>query len=148
LSLALSVTVVPLLARWAFRRHRDIGETTTAIEGWLFGVYGRSLDAVVRRPLLAVLAAIVLAAATWGLFYEVGTGFMPPADEGGFVVDILTPAGSALAETDRQVRAIEGVLAKTPEVAAYSRRTGAELGLFATAQNKSDILVRLKPRNQ
>ena len=82
------------------------------------------------------------------LFYRVGTGFFPPADEGGFVVDYLTPAGSALAETDRQVRAMEKVIADTPEVASYSRRTGSELGLFATAQNTGDILVRLKPRGQ
>ena len=33
-------------------------------------------------------------------------------------------------------------------MAAYSRRTGSELGLFATAQNTGDILVRLKPRSQ
>jgi multidrug efflux pump subunit AcrB len=33
-------------------------------------------------------------------------------------------------------------------VASYSRRTGSELGLFATAQNTGDILVRLKPRSQ
>ncbi len=61
-------------------------------------------------------------------------------------MDYLTPAGSALGETDRQVRAMERVIADTPEVAAYSRRTGSELGLFATAQNTGDILVRLKPR--
>src|SRR5207248_11006071 len=30
----------------------------------------------------------------------------------------------------------------------YSRRTGAELGLFATQQNKGDILVKLKPRSE
>ena len=77
-----------------------------------------------------------------------GTGFLPPADEGGFVIDYITPAGSALEETDRQVRAMEKVLAELPEVAAYSRRTGSELGLFATAQNTGDILVRLKPRSE
>src|SRR4030095_13473617 len=80
--------------------------------------------------------------------YQVGTGFFPAADEGGFVLDYITPAGSALAETDRQVRRIEKIIAETPEVAAYSRRTGSELGVFATAQNTGDILVRLKPRAQ
>ena len=35
LSLGLSVTVVPLLARWAFRHHQDKGETTTHAEGAL-----------------------------------------------------------------------------------------------------------------
>ena len=101
---------------------------------------------MVTRPVVAVVVALALAASTAVLFRSVGTGFLPPADEGGFVVDYLTPAGSALGETDRQVRAMEAVIAATPEVAAYSRRTGSELGLFATAQNTGDILVRLKPR--
>jgi multidrug efflux pump subunit AcrB len=91
---------------------------------------------------------VLLAAMSVGLFYAVGTGFLPKADEGGFVVDYLTPAGSALEDTDRAVRAMEKVLSDTPEVASYSRRTGSELGLFATAQNSGDILVRLKPRGQ
>ena len=143
-SLGLSISIVPLLAKWAVRRHHaPAGESH---EGWLQRGYARSLNTMVTRPLLAVVVAVVLAAATVGLFYSIGTGFLPPADEGGFVVDYLTPAGSALAETDRQVRAMEKVIAATPEVAAYSRRTGSELGLFATAQNTGDILVRLKPR--
>ena len=45
-----------------------------------------------------------------------GTGFFPAADEGGFVVDYLTPAGSDLTETDRQVKVIEKVVAGMPEV--------------------------------
>ena len=103
---------------------------------------------MVARPLAAVGIALSLAALTVVLFRQVGTGFFPNADEGGFVLDYLTPAGSALAETDRQVRAIERVISETPEVASYSRRTGSELGLFATAQNTGDIVVRLKPRGQ
>src|SRR5262249_60332984 len=40
------------------------------------------------------------------------------------------------------------IIAATHEVAAFSRRPGAELGLFATQPNKGDILVRLKPRSE
>ena len=69
-------------------------------------------------------------------------------DEGGFVIDYLTPAGTALEETDRIVRKVEAIVAATPEVASFSRRTGSELGLFATEQNKGDVLVRLKPRSE
>jgi CzcA family heavy metal efflux pump len=145
ISLGLSVTIVPLLARWVFRHHH---EKSAPSEGKLYEWYGRQLDFVVSRPIVSVLLALVLAVLTVALFFTVGTGFLPPADEGGFVIDYLTPAGSALAETDRQVRAFEKVLTATPEVASYSRRTGSELGLFATAQNKGDLLVRLKPRSQ
>ena len=110
--------------------------------------YARLLQGVVARPVVAVGFAVLLAAFTAASFSRVGTGFFPAADEGGFVLDYLTPAGSALGETDRQVRAIEKVISDIPEVASYSRRTGSELGLFATAQNTGDILVRLKPRSE
>ena len=145
LSLFVSITVVPLLAGWALRRHPD--ERADA-GSRLDDFYTRRLNAVVRRPRAAIVAALLLVVVTAALFMFAGTGFLPPADEGGFVIDYLTPAGSALADTDRQVRAMEKVLSQTPEVAAYSRRTGSELGLFATAQNSGDILVRLKPRDQ
>ncbi|HEY6830587.1 MAG TPA: efflux RND transporter permease subunit, partial [Gemmatimonadaceae bacterium] len=43
---------------------------------------------------------------------------------------------------------VEHILGSTPEIVATSRRTGAELGLFATLQNRGDINARLKPQNQ
>jgi CzcA family heavy metal efflux pump len=144
ISLALSISLVPLLGGWAARRHRPTGESHSGLDR----AYGRLLAGVVQRPVTAVVAAVLLSVLTVALFLRVGTGFFPAADEGGFVVDYVTPAGSALAETDRQVRAIERAIALTPEVATYSRRTGSELGLFATAQNSGDILVRLQPRGQ
>ena len=144
ISLALSISIVPLMARWAASHHKPAGEWHGRVEG----TYERMLGWMVGSPLLSIAVAILLAALTVGLFYAVGTGFFPAADEGGFVLDYLTPEGSALSETDRQVKVMEKVIAETPEVASYSRRTGSELGLFATAQNTGDILVRLKPRNQ
>ena len=144
ISLALAVSVVALMARWATAHHRPAGEW----HGRLEQTYERLLGLMVRVPAISVATGVLLLALTIVLFSRVGTGFFPPADEGGFVLDYLTPEGSALADTDRQVRLIERVVADTPEVAAYSRRTGSELGLFATAQNSGDILVRLKPRSQ
>src|SRR5262249_52350561 len=73
------------------------------------------------------------------------TGFLPEIDEGAFVLDYWSPGGTALAETDRQVNIIEKILMSTPEITGTSRRTGAELGLFATEQNRGDINARLKP---
>ena len=45
------------------------------------------------------------------------------------------------------VHRVEEVVAATPEVAGFARRTGAELGLFATEQNRGDIVVKLKPQS-
>jgi CzcA family heavy metal efflux pump len=143
-SLVLALTLIPLLARWGISRDRANAHPG----GRLDDFYARTLRPMLTRPALAVVVAIVLAVVGGALYFSVGTGFLPRADEGGFVVDYLTPAGSALEETDRQLRKVEEVLLKTPEVASIQRRTGSELGLFATQQNSGDVLVRLKPRGQ
>ena len=138
-SLFLALTIIPLLARF-------LPAPAVHGESMLDRAYIFSLRPWLRRPGLAIVVMLALAAGGIGLYSRLGTGFLPQMDEGGFVIDYLTPAGTALEETDRQVRQIEGVLAAMPEVAAFSRRTGSELGLFATQQNKGDVLVRLKPR--
>jgi multidrug efflux pump subunit AcrB len=76
------------------------------------------------------------------------TGFMPAMDEGGFILDYLLPPGTSLAETDRVCAGIGRILLSTPDVSAYSRRTGTELGFTITSQNTGDFSVKLKPRGQ
>ena len=146
ISLVQSLTLIPLLARFAARRRERETVPLHHSGGRLERAYSRGLDATMRRPWAGVAAAVVLAAGGVALFMALGSGFLPEADEGGFVIDYLTPAGSALEETDRVLQKMEAVLQKTPDVFAYTRRTGSELGLFATQQNSGDILVRLKPR--
>ena len=70
---------------------------------------------------------------------------LPEIDEGGFIVDYLTPAGTSLAETNRVVGHIERMIREIPEVQGASRRTGLELGLAAVTEvNRGDIAVKLK----
>ena len=92
-----------------------------------------------------IAGAVLLVVAGVVVQRVVGSGFLPEIDEGAFVLDYFTPGGTPLAETDRQVHIAERILAREPEMAGTSRRTGAELGLFATEQNRGDIVVRLKP---
>jgi multidrug efflux pump subunit AcrB len=70
---------------------------------------------------------------------------MPTMDEGAFVLDYWTPPGSSLQESDRLLRQVDGILAKTPEIGSFSRRTGTELGFAITEPNRGDYAVMLKP---
>ena len=145
LSLFLAVTVVPGIAS-VFARERRKRPAHDEPSAWN-ARYDRALWGAIRHPRTMVVVACLLAATGIGLLTIVPTGFLPHADEGGFVLDYLMPAGTALDETDHVVRGIERVLTSTPEIASFSRRTGSELGLFATSATKGDILVRLKPRS-
>ncbi|MEO6223888.1 MAG: efflux RND transporter permease subunit, partial [Vicinamibacterales bacterium] len=151
-SLVLSLTLIPLLARALYRRRgapaQVAADPAAEHHGRLERAYVATLPAWLRRPAIAAIALVVLGAAAVVTFRAVGTGFLPAADEGGFVIDYLTPSGSALEETDARLRKIDDILRKNASVATFSRRTGSELGMFATQQNTGDILVRLKPRGQ
>ena len=149
-SLVLALTIIPLLAEQFVTAH----EAATAAQGFLARVqrgvdrlgpwYERALASTLHHPRRVALAAVVLVGAGLGLWRFVGTGFLPEIDEGAFVLDYFTPGGTALAETNREVGIAERLLAATPEIAGTSRRTGAELGLFATEQNRGDIVARLR----
>jgi multidrug efflux pump subunit AcrB len=64
------------------------------------------------------------------------------------VLDYNMPVGTSLAQTDKVMRRVEAVLQDTPDISGYIRRTGAELGFFATEPYTGDILVSLKPPGQ
>ena len=151
-SLVLALTIVPLLAEQFVTAHEV--ETTTAgplaraqrALDALGSRYERALGSVLHHTRRIGAIALALVAVGVILMRLVGTGFLPEMDEGAFVLDYFTPGGTALAETDREVGIAERILAETPEIEATSRRTGAELGLFATSQNTGDIAARLVPR--
>lgn len=164
-SLVLALTVIPLLsdqfvAERAGGRNDDDHTATApgplaragALVGRgldrLSGGYDRALTRAAGRPVVIVVVMALLGGTGFLLFRSVGTGFLPEMDEGAFVFDYYAPGGTALAETDRQVRVVERLMLRTPEVQAISRRTGAELGLFATQQNRGDLVARLVPRAQ
>jgi CzcA family heavy metal efflux pump len=150
-SLLLALTIIPLLAEQFVTAHEvepthagPLARAQAALDS-LGSRYESALSGGLRHPRRIVIAAIALVIAGLGLWRLVGTGFLPEMDEGAFVLDYFTPGGTALQETDRQVGIVERILAGTREIDGTSRRTGAELGLFATAQNTGDIVARLKP---
>jgi CzcA family heavy metal efflux pump len=143
ISLFLALTLIPLLAHWSQEEKAREDKAD-----WIERRYAPALEKAMGHPLLIGLGVLGLVLAAVILYRFTATGFLPKMDEGGFVIDYLTPAGTAIEETDRQIRKVEKLVADTEEVTSFSRRTGSELGLFATEPNKGDLLVRLKARGQ
>lgn len=133
-------------------RAQEIRRLMAAEEASMTGRFGRVLkfyERWVRRALehprsLAGLCA-VLVVVSYLCYRALGSDLLPAMDEGGFIVDYIMPAGSALQETDRVVSHAEQIIRSIPEVESTSRRTGLQLGLAAvTEANTGDISVKLK----
>ena len=144
LSLVFALTIIPLfsLRFLTSHTHKDKSET-------LIGPVNRGYEKAVRWSLRRRKIVAVAALACVGLavfFYtKLDTGFLPEMDEGGFILDYITPPGTSLEETNTILQKIEQRIAATPDVASFSRRTGAENGLYVTEQNTGDMTVKLKP---
>ncbi len=149
-SLVLAMTLTPALAMWLSRApkpgtptrpHGDEG----AVLRWLGDAYEWALGKALRYRWLTILLCLVVLAAAAGVYTQLQSDFLPPMDEGGFVIDYFTPPGTSLSETNRELLQAEAILQTTPEVESYSRRTGARLALAIAEPNTGDFLVKLHP---
>jgi len=98
----------------------------------------------ILRPWVSIIIIIVLVLVIIFIPGRLETGFLPDMDEGSIVMDYSSPPGTSLEETDRILREVEKIIVKQPEVQAYSRRTGTQMGFFITEPNTGDYLIQLK----
>jgi len=98
----------------------------------------------ILRPWIGFLFVAALIASIILILPHLETGFLPEMDEGSIVLDYTSIPGTSLEETDRELHAVEKIIMSTPEVEAYSRRTGTQMGFFITEPNTGDYLIQLK----
>lgn len=99
----------------------------------------------IQRPYFTFGFMLLLVVSIVLVFPRLETGFLPEMDEGSIVLDYASPPGTSLEETDRMLKEVEKQLVKIPDVQAYSRRTGTQMGFFITEPNTGDYLIQLKP---
>jgi multidrug efflux pump subunit AcrB len=163
-SMVISLTLIPVFAAKFLAGHSM--PPPGPIYRFFEHIYDRVLALALRVPWVTLtfsLAAVGLGILLWTgipnfrkeqepgqphpapLVKGLETGLMPAMDEGAFVIDYWAPAGTPLADTEKMAKKVEEILLKNPDVDKYVRRTGAELGLFATQTSRGDIQVILRP---
>src|SRR5580704_12413630 len=119
--------------------------TVTGVFRRIVESYEKCLRFALERPRWIAIFSVVLIVTSVVCYGVMGNDLLPEMDEGGFILDYLTPAGTSLAETQRVVGHIEKMILEVPEVQGESRRTGLELGLAAVTEvNRGDIAIKLK----
>ncbi len=111
----------------------------------LLRYHERALEWSFQRPRALAAVCAVLIVAGYFCYRGLGSDLLPEMDEGAFILDYFTPAGTSLTETNRILEHVDQILRRIPEVSITSRRTGLQMGLAAvTEANTGDFTVRLK----
>lgn len=98
----------------------------------------------IEKPIISISFCAILILSVFIILPNLETGFLPEMDEGSIILDYESPPGTSLEETDRMLNEVEKIIIKIPEVEAYSRRTGTQMGFFITEPNRGDYLIQLK----
>ena len=148
-SLAVSVTVTPVLSYYLLPRMKSLGHGDTKFLACLKRGYSGALTRVLARPRAAVAtgaAAILVAAAAVPFF---ATTFLPPFNEGTLLIGLRLNPGVTLAETSALAKQAEVIIKQVPEVTHVGRRSGrAELDEHAEGVHVSELDVGLKPAGE
>ena len=144
----LSVTLVPVLMGY-WIRGRIPNEQQNPLNRWLIRLYQPALDAVLRRPKITlVVALLVFCSALWPMS-RLGGEFLPPLDEGDLLyMPSALPGLSAhkaaqlLQQTDRLIKTV-------PEVEHVFGKAGrAETATDPAPLEMFETTIQFKPREQ
>lgn len=145
ISFLLAWLAVPLLAEHLLSKADAEKEDVGPFFNRILKGYSTLMQRLMHKPWLVLAGIIPMLLVGFVAYKQVGSGFMPQMDEGGFVLDYVAPSGTSLEETDRLLRQVEAIIQSNPAVQTYSRRTGAALGGGLTEANEGDFFIRLKP---
>lgn len=125
-SLIVSLTIIPFLASRVLNKNENPEGNVflRVVMAGIHGIYRPILHVALQRPLMVVILAMGGFAASLLLIPRLGLSLFPPAETPQFVVDVETPDGTALAETDKAIRAVEAILASSAKVQWYMANVG------------------------
>ena len=154
ISLLNSLTLSPALCALIMTPHAEVKDGEKASFSSRFhkafdAGFGRLVDKykhvvffMFKRKWLTVLLLVV---ACGGLYYMMSTtktGLVPKEDMGSINMDVRTPPGTNLAETQRIMEEIDRRISTIPQIKAYSMTTGYGM-MFGQGTSTGSFMIRL-----
>lgn len=125
-SLLVSLTIVPFLSSRILKEsHNPDGNIfLRALKKLISGSYSRLLHWGLRHPAITLIIAGVIFAGALSMFKTVGFALFPASEKPQFLINIETPEGTSLTETDRVARYVEGKLKQNTSVKYVTTNVG------------------------
>ncbi|MFZ5699601.1 MAG: efflux RND transporter permease subunit [Pseudomonadota bacterium] len=144
----LSVTLIPVLMVY-FVRGRIRGEQENPLNRWLIAVYRPVIQAVLARPQLTLVIALLLLLATLVPVLKLGSEFMPPLDEGDLLYMPTALPGLSAAKAAEITQQVDRTLKAFPEVETVFGKMGrAETATDPAPLEMMETTVHLKPPSE
>lgn len=140
-STLVALTLTPVLCSFLLgSESSDKAGKDPALVRWLQKWYGVALEWVLRHKKITLGSVLALFAVALGVFFSLGSSFLPAFNEGSFTINVSTLPGVSLEESDNVGRHAEALLMTVPEIQTVARKTGrAELDEHALGVNVSEI---------
>lgn len=140
-STLVALTLTPVLCSYLLGGDKsDKAGKDPAIVRWLQKVYNVALEWVISHKKTTLGAVLALFAVALGIFFSLGSSFLPAFNEGSFTINVSTLPRVSLEESDNVGRRAEELLLTVPEIKTVARKTGrAELDEHALGVNVSEI---------
>lgn len=151
-SLLVSLTIIPFLASRMMPREEHEGGNRVLqwLDGAIKRTYAPLLHRALAHPRTTLVASFALVVLSFGLVPLVGFSLFPKAGTPVYHVDITTPDGTSLAETDRAVQYTERVLRAHPGTTQVLANIGKDnpdvyYNVFqrAEAPNRAQLIVMI-----
>ena len=140
-STLVALTLTPVLCSFLLGSEgSDKAGKDPALVRWLQKWYGVALEWVLRHKKITLGSVLALFVVALGVFFSLGSSFLPAFNEGSFTINVSTLPGVSLEESDNVGRHAEALLMTVPEIRTVARKTGrAELDEHALGVNVSEI---------
>ena len=144
----LSVTLVPVLML-LFVRGRIVPEHRNPINRVLIWVYRPLIRLILRVPVLAILAALLVVAATAWPVTRLGSEFMPSLNEGTLLFMPVTLPGLSVTRAAELLQTQDRIIKSFPEVASVFGKAGRAMTATDSAPvEMSETVVNLRPASE
>jgi Cu(I)/Ag(I) efflux system membrane protein CusA/SilA len=144
----LAVTLIPVLMGYLIRG-RIPKERANPLNRLLIALYRPLLNAVLRAPVLTlVAAALLLVASVWPL-QHIGAEFMPRLDEGDLLYMPSALPGLSAGKAAELLQQTDRLIKTVPEVASVHGKAGrAETATDPAPLEMFETTIQFKPQNQ
>lgn len=146
-SLAFSITLVPVLATFAYRKPR--AHKVSPLLRLLERMYMPLLRGSLKHPIIVVSLALLSLAGGANILRHRGSEFLPELNEGSLYLTFTLPSNISLTEGRKLAPTLSDMLKPFPEVESYLSQLGRpEDGTDPKLANNLELFIKLRPQSE